>query len=353
MSSYLTHLEELGRVKEIAKLINTHAKDLLAIEPPVQFLMAGYPSTKYFYELTSSSERLSEDPNLNGLNWSEIHTQSQLIANAVKNISSILQNRPDLPDAIASNLNKLNIDSQDLDNLCREKAIKEQDSFKSSLSVAFDENKDLRQKIKELNDYLNISSQEVDSLKSKVDLAIKEKTADLENTAATVTNKYIDFDDQMKSKEEQINNMLGRVSGATISKEFSISGIKELNLYYNFRKWVIGLLAMIPGVIVFLIFFAGQVTILSTEFFLRLSLIVSLVALTTYLARESSKHRTLGNKYTQTGLYLNTLDPYLESLEILERNKIKSELALKLFFSLDDKDNSDSMPINPQEVINK
>jgi len=71
-----------------------------------------------------------------------------------------------------------------------------------------------------------------------------------------------------------------------------------------------------------------------------------------YLAKESAKHRNQEHFNRRISLDLRAMDPYISSLPNEEQNKIKSEMASKIFGSPGVGGlSNDDYPLNLQEIF--
>lgn len=173
-------------------------------------------------------------------------------------------------------------------------------------------------------------------------------------------NKVIDIDTQykekikdIKKKEIEINNILGIVSKRTISGSFENSAEDEKGIA-NILRWIaLGGMFLITGIIGYS-FYDSIISFSWEESIFRMILVIFLSIPTTYLARESSKHRQQQYKHLQMSLELNATTPYWNSLPKEEQDKLKIELSKKMFAKDDDmKNENDSYPLNIQELMLK
>jgi hypothetical protein len=163
---------------------------------------------------------------------------------------------------------------------------------------------------------------------------------------------YDSAEERFGLKEAELNELLGRASSKAIAGGFAESAVAEKRMA-DIMRWV-SISCM--GVVV-LILASSLLATLSQEFDWKASVFRAVLAVllsvpSAYLARESAKHRNLHNLYLQTSLELRTINPYLASLPVEEQNKIKSEVAGRIFGSQGRGVGSiDSYPINLQEIV--
>lgn len=86
---------------------------------------------------------------------------------------------------------------------------------------------------------------------------------------------------------------------------------------------------------------------------LRLVFSAALSIPAAYLSRESTRHRNKQYEFQQMSLELQAITPYIASLPDEEQHKLKAEMATRLFGSKGQINNSESYPINIQEILTK
>lgn len=158
--------------------------------------------------------------------------------------------------------------------------------------------------------------------------------------------------EEIEGKREEVNGLLGIVSGVAVAGSFEKSAQSEGEVADTMRWISIGCMAVVVIIISISLWFT-----LSKEFDWRFSLFSLAFAIflsvpSAYLARESAKHRNQHNKYLQLALELKAINPYIASLPIEDQHKIKSEMAGRMFCVDREKESSiDSYPVNVQEII--
>jgi hypothetical protein len=185
-----------------------------------------------------------------------------------------------------------------------------------------------------------------------VSLILANMQNDINEKQATVLENYFETSKRLDEKSNELSKLSEELSNKALSGGYSVKGREELDKAESFRNGAFVMMLFIVGLLWYFTFHRKE-EISVSDIALHISLIFGLFVPTTYFSRESGKHRLLGNKYLETGLYLTTLNPYMASMKDEEKNKIKTDLAGKLFFSFDNREQTDSMPINTQEVIMK
>jgi len=156
----------------------------------------------------------------------------------------------------------------------------------------------------------------------------------------------------------QLNNIDGLISetaNRVLVKDYDSSSTREKGTADTFRIIaLIGmfLIAILIGFSVWEMNFTDDYSKDKTIFSLIFSLILSVP--TTYLARESAKHRQKYYEHLETSLHLQAIEPYVKNLKEDTQDKVKAEVAMKIFTPTGKiTSQKDSYPINTQEVLLK
>ncbi|EHH2561667.1 hypothetical protein J7X25_004549 [Vibrio parahaemolyticus] len=219
--------------------------------------------------------------------------------------------------------------------------------------------KSVKTNLKKLSDSHLQHDQRIKKLLSENDLRITElndRVSKIDDTAnaeiANVTELYKQALEDVESKNKQIDDILGHVSGRAISGDYEESAAEEKKMA-NWLRYA-SLACMLTIVVVvgysFLETTSADFQWQKSLFRIVLAMLLSVPA--AYLARESAKHREQQYRHLQTSLDLKTISPYIASLPDEEQHKIKSEVASRLFAARDfSKVSSDPYPINMHEII--
>jgi len=157
----------------------------------------------------------------------------------------------------------------------------------------------------------------------------------------------------IKEKEKEINDLLGIVSENTISGNFEDSAEEEKKLANGLRYTALSGMLIITTIVGYS-FFDSIHSFSWEESIFRFVLVIFLSIPTTYLARESAKHRKQQYKHLQMSLELKATTPYWNSLPKEDQDKLKVELSKKIFAQNNDSAKEiDSFPLNTQELISQ
>ena len=220
--------------------------------------------------------------------------------------------------------------------------------------------KELVDTTKELESIKKRYKEEQKEILEKYENKFSESTKILDDFEIETTKKVKDIDllykdkiKDIKKKEIEINNILGIVSERTISGSFEKSAEDEKNMADILRRIALGGMLFITGIIGYS-FYDSLISFNWDASIFRMVLVIFLSIPTTYLARESSKHRKQQYKHLQMSLELKATTPYWNSLPKQDQDKLKIELSKKMFAKNDDiKNENDSYPLNIQELMLK
>lgn len=165
-------------------------------------------------------------------------------------------------------------------------------------------------------------------------------------------NAYRETRDNLKTKEEEIDSILGHVSGRAIAGDFEKSAAVEMAAANWLRLASLFCMALIVFVLGYSFWETTQQDFQWQKSLFRVGIAFLLSAPAAYLARESAKHRGQQYVHLQTSLDLKAISPYLASLPQEIQHRIKGEVAAKLFGGRDFSHmGADSYPINAQELL--
>lgn len=198
--------------------------------------------------------------------------------------------------------------------------------------------------------YHSLLSENLASI-AKIENSLHSLSESVEEEISKAKALYTEADKELIEKKEEINNLLGVISGTAIAGSFEESSKSEKNTA-NYLRWM-SIALMIAIVIIagysFYQSTLGEFSWHTSSF--RVALILLLSVPTAYLARESTRHRSQYYKHLQTALELRAINPYLASLPQDEQHRIKAEVAKKFFYERNDPPDNDSYPINLHEII--
>lgn len=181
-------------------------------------------------------------------------------------------------------------------------------------------------------------------------------TNDLESSVNQKLNSieqlHNDTLEQLESKKQQIDEILGHVSGRAIAGDFEKSASSEKRMADWLRYESLGCMFLIVCVVSYSFYETTQENFSWDKSLFRIALAFFLSVPAAYLARESAKHREQEYTHLQTSLDLKAITPYISSLPEEEQHKLKISIANRLFAARDfSRFSSDSYPINTQDII--
>jgi hypothetical protein len=180
-----------------------------------------------------------------------------------------------------------------------------------------------------------------ESLHSSIDEQVKKAKSLYENTLT-----------ELAEKKEEVNKLLGVISGSTISGNFEQSASDEKSMANWLRYASLGCMALIVIVIGYSFWETTTDDFKWENSVFRIVLAFILSVPSAYLARESAKHREQQYTHLQTSLDLKAINPYVASLPIEQQHKIKADIADRIFAAKDfSKVSSDPYPLNTHEVV--
>jgi len=204
------------------------------------------------------------------------------------------------------------------------------------------------------------SNKEYKELLEKYENKFSQSNQVLNELEINVTEKINSIDEvydkkieSITEKEKEIYNILGIVSENTITGSFEEHARKEKKTADILRGISLGGMLLITGIIGYS-FFESIHTFSWEESLFRTMLVIFLSIPTTYLARESTKHREQEYRHLQMSLELKATTPYWNSLPKEDQDKLKIELSKKIFAQdNDNKNENDAYPLNMQELMLK
>ncbi|MFP3847804.1 hypothetical protein [Pseudomonas sp. W5-01] len=226
------------------------------------------------------------------------------------------------------------------------------ENFQRSIEKGYSDISDIRKKSSnESNNFseslLNLT-RDLETVRDYVD-SIKKSVTEEINKAAKISD---DAAKRSNDVDAQINDLLGQNASKVLLIDYANTAEKEGASADRMRGWSLVCMAT-SGLVVCIALYQT----LSGELDWRQLLLKAFAALAlsipaAYLARESSRHRAQQHSNRRISLDLRAMTPYLASLPSDEQNKIKSEVASKIFGMQADgvAASSDNYPVNFQEL---
>ncbi|WP_321323041.1 hypothetical protein [Thiomicrorhabdus sp.] len=215
--------------------------------------------------------------------------------------------------------------------------------------------KKLRKSSEELDKRSNIVKSLIEKTERKIE-GLSSQVLVLEGDVKTelekISDLYVEKLELLKSKENQINEILGHVSGRAIAGDYEKSAESEMGMADWLRYSSLGIMVLIVIVVGYSFWETTTTNFEWQNSLFRMILALMLSVPAAYLARESTKHRLQHYNHLQTSLDLKAITPYIASLPEEEQHKIKVEVAKKLFANREQVSSLDnSYPVGTHEVI--
>ena len=266
------------------------------------------------------------------------------IINDIKRLSDDLRNTIE-GRFIKFNLNEQLIDAPNSDRKSAQDDILIITQLKQDIEVLKDDHEkhDLRHK-----KLLSENQSKIDGLEGKIDSfsGIIEKKI---NEADQFYNEGVA---SLTQKKEEVDKLLGLISGKSIAGNFEQSAVDEKKMADFLRYASISCMLLII-IIIGYSFYESTTTAFKWEnSIFRIVLTFLLSVPSAYLAKESAKHREQHYNHLQTALDLKAINPYIASLPIEEQHKIKADIAEKIFATKDFSNVSkEPYPLNTNDLL--
>lgn len=211
----------------------------------------------------------------------------------------------------------------------------------NQLASARNENNRVRREVKDAQRATDELSRNISSLNE----TIHEIVAAAVKNAETIT-------EELRQKQDEVNDLVGLVSGSTMASSFAKSAEDERRLANSMRNGSVMLMLIIVGIVGLSFFETTHPRFDWQTGAFRMLFSVALSVPAAYLARESSKHRAQQNSHLRIALDLQAITPYLASLPTEEQHKLKVEVANKIFGANDATvAHPESYPINVNDLL--
>lgn len=201
---------------------------------------------------------------------------------------------------------------------------------------------------KRIKKLLSESESSANNLSSRIEKIEREVKIEIDN----ITSLYKESLVEIEAKKQQIDDILGHVSGRAVAGDFETSSAEERKMANWLRYSSLACMAVIVGVVGYSFWETTTTDFQWQNSVFRIVLAIMLSVPAAYLARESAKHREQQYNHLQTSLDLKAISPYIASLPIDEQHKIKIEVASRLFAARDySKVGTDPYPVNVHEIV--
>ncbi|MCF2863541.1 hypothetical protein ABMY44_10695 [Pseudoalteromonas sp. Cnat2-41] len=193
---------------------------------------------------------------------------------------------------------------------------------------------------------------EGESNANNLKIRIEKIERDVEVEIEKITSLYKDSLAEIEAKKQQIDDILGHVSGRAVAGDFETSSAEEKKMANWLRYSSLACMAFIVCVVGYSFWETTTTEFHWQNSVFRIVLAIMLSVPAAYLTRESAKHREQQYSHLQTSLDLKAISPYIASLPIDEQHKIKIEVASRLFAARDySKVGADPYPVNVHEIV--
>lgn len=225
------------------------------------------------------------------------------------------------------------------------------ESFKRDLTKGNSEVEELKRKSYEVSQK---SLDEVSELRQSIE-RLKSEISHLENNMAHEVGKAAkiaeDAEGRSNEVDSQINALLGQNASKILLIDYANTAETEGKSANLLRKWSLVCMLITGAVLCVALYESLSSELDWKQAILKVFTAVALSVPAAYLARESAKHRSQEHMNRRISLDLTALTPFIATLPFEEQNKIKSEVASKIFGMQDNAGaSSDNYPINFQEL---
>lgn len=199
------------------------------------------------------------------------------------------------------------------------------------------------------------SLDELSALRSSID-HVKSEISGLQDHMLREVDKAekISEDAEQRSKEVnfQIDGLLGQTASKVLLVDYANTAEAEGKAADNLRLASLVCMALTGVVLCFTLYESLNSQFDWKQAIFKVFTAIALSVPAAYLARESAKHRGQEHVNRRISLDLRAITPYIATLPSEEQNKIKSEVASKIFGVRDvGSPSADNYPINIQEVV--
>lgn len=142
---------------------------------------------------------------------------------------------------------------------------------------------------------------------------------------------------------EKAKKILGAIGNTALTGDYRRAADSNEKTANDLRSNAVMALAAMVILIAFVVFSVGNGSVSWQAALFRLTAAISLAAIATYLARESSKHRAVGHRMRRLELELASIDAFTALVPDEQRQALKLELARKYFANETDTPQSTEM----------
>jgi hypothetical protein len=225
------------------------------------------------------------------------------------------------------------------------------ETFERDIAKGADEIEQLKQKsttnYKTSTDEILELLRTVEQLKSNIS-SLHENMATESSKAAKISE---DAAEHSKTVHSQIDELLGQTASKVLLVDYANTAEAEKKSANIMRNSSLACMALTGLVLCFALYESLNSPLDWKQSILKVFTAIALSVPAAYLARESAKHRNQEHINRRISLDLRAITPYIATLPNEEQNKIKSEVASKIF-GIQENGNTppDNYPINIQEL---
>ena len=185
---------------------------------------------------------------------------------------------------------------------------------------------------------------------------LKSEISDLQSNMTTEVGKAakIAEDAERRSGEidSQINDLLGQNASKILLIDYANTAETERTSANYMRGWSLACMALTGLVLCVALYESLSSGFDWKQAIFKVFTAIALSVPAAYLARESAKHRSQEHINRRISLDLRAITPYIATLPSEEQNKIKAEVASKIFGVQESGGaNYDNYPLNVQELV--
>lgn len=222
---------------------------------------------------------------------------------------------------------------------------------------SFDESmRNIESRIKRSENLTKISDERLEKISKDIKSKVDEVLATYKRTEVELLGRLQSVDktiENIREKEEEVNTLVGIVSGTSIAGSYSESAAAELSLANSMRNGSVFLMLAISMLVGYSLLETSSPHFDWQTSIFRLIFSVALSVPAAYLSRESAKHRIKQYEFQKISLDLQSISPYLASLPIDEQHKLKSDMAGRIFTPVAVTSQQESYPIDIQSLLHK
>ncbi len=195
---------------------------------------------------------------------------------------------------------------------------------------------------KEISKLQNI----IEGIGSEVADINKTMTSEVEKTAL-ITKEASEYSEKIHS---QIDELLGHTASKVLLSDYAETAKNEKKAADLMRNLSLACMGVTGAIICYAIYESINLGLDWGQAIFKFLTAVVLSVPAAYLARESAKHRSQEHSNRKVSLDLRAITPYIATMTIEEQNKIKAEIATKIFGNQEGSPITDNYPVNIQEL---